>query len=86
MYVHIHARTHLHTHTHIFILYKHTIFSRLGLKFVEMVGTLVELSEVKDESRFRELIAGLASRHIKYGVKSHHASIMGQVGIEEAYR
>jgi hypothetical protein len=44
-----------------------------------MVGTLVELAEVKDESRFRELIAGLASRHIKYGVKSHHASIMGQV-------
>jgi hypothetical protein len=47
-----------------------------------MVGTVVELSEVKDELRFRELIAGLASRHIKYGVKSHHASIMGQVTVD----
>jgi hypothetical protein len=54
-------------------------FCRLSLKFVEMINTLVAVAEIEEGPRFQEMIAGLASRHIKYGVKVHLSSIMGQV-------
>ena len=58
-----------------------TLFARprpvMAMKFVEMVTMLVSFSD--DEMRMTEQINWLGSKHVKYGAKSHHIPIMGQV-------
>ena len=51
----------------------------VAIKFIEMINTVVALSQAKRSGELWKQIPGIAARHIRYGVESHHANIMGQV-------